>query len=171
MNFKLMTFLKKSLFLFIFLLTPAFCFSQSLETASSFIHQPQELAIWLSQGFKYEGEMPDYWQTAQETLNLRKGDCEDFAILSQAVLARLGINSSILIIKFKDLKQSHAICVWKDEQSFYNIISNRKLMQTKARTIKAAVQEKYPDWQSIIFTNPKKQYIKVVRREKEKGAK
>ncbi len=64
----------KRIFIIIFLLVPKLCFAQSLENISSLIHTPQELGAWLSRGFRYQGEMPDYWQSARETLDLKTGD-------------------------------------------------------------------------------------------------
>jgi hypothetical protein len=36
----------------------------------------------------------DYWQTPEETLSLRTGDCEDFAILLCTLLRAYGINEN-----------------------------------------------------------------------------
>ena len=149
----------------IFLLVPQLCFAQSLESASSLIHTPHELGVWLASEFRYQGEIPDYWQSAEETLNLKTGDCEDFAILAQAVLKNLGTDSDIMVIKFRGLKQTHAICMFKIN-GFYSFISNRKLIATKQTLIREAVQEKYPDWEKIILTNTKRQYVKIAIRGK-----
>lgn len=138
----------KKILMIIFLLTPTFCFAQGLENISGAIQTPQELGVWLANEFRYQGEIPDYWQSAEETLNLKTGDCEDFAILAQSVLKNLGIDSDIVIIKFRGLKECHAVCMFKIN-GFYNFISNQKLIQTKQTSIREAVQEKYPDWQRI----------------------
>ncbi|MDI6759020.1 MAG: transglutaminase-like domain-containing protein [Candidatus Omnitrophota bacterium] len=157
----------KKLFLSILCLLslPSLCLSQNIEGVTSFIHNPAQLSKWLSKEFRYELEFPDYWQPAQETLNSKKGDCEDFAILTQEILKGLGIKSDIIIVVLKDLKQSHALCMFKDGES-YSYFSNQNLIQTNAGTIKEAIQEEHPDWDSIVFTNAKKQYVKIIRREK-----
>lgn len=138
----------KNIFIIIFLLVPTLCFAQSVENISSLVHTPQELGVWLASEFRYQGEIPDYWQSTEETLNLKTGDCEDFAILAQDVLKNLGIDSDMVIIKFRGLKESHAVCMFKIN-GFYSFISNQKLIQTKQTSIREAVQEKYPDWQKI----------------------
>lgn len=152
-------------FILSLLLIPQFCLAQGVNNLPSFISSPQQLSQWFLKEFKYVGEMPDYWQSAEETMNLRQGDCEDFAILAQAILGRLGINSQIAIVKFKGLNQSHAICIWQ-ENGFYNFISNQTLIQTKAGSVKEAIEEKYPDWEQITFTSPKGEHLKVVKRDK-----
>jgi len=154
---------KELIFLLLFLLIPLSCFAQNLEEVLLFIHTPQQLSNWLLNEFEYVGEIPDYWQKPKETLNLRKGDCEDFAILSQEVLAHLGMESEILIIKFKNLRRGHAICIYKDE-GFYSFISNQKLIRTKANSIEGIIEGVYSDWERIIFTNSKREYTKVIRR-------
>lgn len=156
---------KKIILPLLFLLIPLSCFAQSLEEVLLSIHTPQQLSNWLLNEFEYVGEIPDYWQKPKETLNLKKGDCEDFAILSQKILAHLGMESEILIIKFKNLRGGHAICIYKDK-GFYSFISNQKLIKTKASSIKEAIEKVYPDWERIIFTNSKRQHLKVVSRQK-----
>lgn len=144
---------------------PRLSLAQPLDAVTSFIRTPPELSAWLSREFRYEMEIPDYWQQAEETLDTRKGDCEDFAIFSQAVLRRLGIRSDIVIIKFKGLNLSHAISIFKNGE-FYSFFSNQKLVQTKGRSVTEAIQERYPDWDKIIFTNVQKQTLKVILRNK-----
>ncbi|MBN1527029.1 MAG: hypothetical protein JW919_05575 [Candidatus Omnitrophica bacterium] len=141
------------------------CFAQSqhVEQAPSSMSTPQEIARWLSRNFTYEMEWPDNWQSSSETARLKKGDCEDFAVLSQALLARLGIKSDIVIIRFKDLKVAHAICAWKYGK-YYSFMSTRQLYETNATSIEEAVEKYFPDWQKIIFTDAKKHYAKVITR-------
>mgnify|MGYP001605926310 CR=1 FL=1 len=156
---------KKIILIFCLLSLPVSCFAQSLAGVTSSVHNPAQLSKWLSNNFRYELEFPDHWQPAQETLDLKKGDCEDFAILAQNILKELGIESFIVIVNLKDFKQSHAICVFKDDK-YYSFFSNQILVQTGAASIEGAVQEGYPDWASIIFTNSKKQSVKIVSRKK-----
>lgn len=51
--------------------------------------------------YKSDGDV-DYWQSAEETLELRTGDCEDQAILLASIIGALGGNARVNII------QSHA---------------------------------------------------------------
>jgi len=138
----------------------AVSFAQGVESIPSYVTTPAQLSQWLTADFKYETEMPDYWQPAEETIDLKKGDCEDFAILAQAALEQLNIPSQIVVINFKDLpNQAHAVCVFKTGD-FYNFITNQQLIQTNASTISAAIQGQYPDWEKITFTNAKKENLR-----------
>jgi len=152
---------KIGLILSIFLSLSAPSYAQTIAEVANFVHTPFELTNWLSHNFAYEMELPDHWQGAKETLELKKGDCEDFAILNQAVLGQLGIASEIVIVKFKGLNLSHAICIFKNGE-FYSYFSNKELVQTKARSIKEAIEKEYPDWEKLIFTNAKKENLKIV---------
>lgn len=142
---------------------PCFAQSQHVEQIPSSMRTPQDIARWLSRNFTYEMEWPDTWQSSSETASLKKGDCEDFAVLTQELLARLGIKSDIVIVRFKDLKVAHAICVWKYGE-FYNFMSNRQIYETNATSVEEAVQKYFPDWQKIIFTDSNKHYAKVITR-------
>jgi len=142
---------------------PSFCFSQNQALAPVLISitTPEQLAQWFLTDFRYETEMPDTWQNASETLEIKKGDCEDFAILAQDMLNKMGIQSDILIIKFTGLNQQHAICIFKEGDN-YSFISNQELIRTGAATLKEAIQEQYSDWESITFTNAKKDILNLV---------
>jgi len=57
---------------------------------------------------------PDYWATANETLNRGRGDCEDFAIAKLQMLRRAGIaDKDLYLVVVKDLvrRADHAILV------------------------------------------------------------
>lgn len=54
----------------------------------------------------------DHWSTPDETLARLSGDCEDYAILKMAVLARLGVPVSameIVVVKDTDRRLFHAV--------------------------------------------------------------
>ncbi|MGJ8573105.1 MAG: transglutaminase-like cysteine peptidase [Hoeflea sp.] len=54
----------------------------------------------------------DQWSTPNETLGRRSGDCEDYAILKMALLARLGIPVTameIVVVKDTDRRLFHAV--------------------------------------------------------------
>ncbi|MCU0651413.1 MAG: hypothetical protein MUC39_00505 [Candidatus Omnitrophica bacterium] len=149
----------------ILLSLPTICLARQVEDVASFIHSPEELSEWLPQNVQYELEMPDYWQSAEETLKRHKGDCDDFAILSSAILSELKIPNQVLIIKFRGISLSHAVCAFKSGE-FCAFVSNGQIISTKAYLIRGAVEEAYPDWETIVFTNANKDRLKVVSRNK-----
>jgi hypothetical protein len=136
------------------------CFAQGLETPST-INSPENLAGWLAKNFRYELKLTDAWQTPQETVSLKKGDCDDFALLAQAVLKKLGIKSDVVIIKFRGLNVLHAICIWKDKTGLYSFISNCKLTRTGKADIQQAIAKFYPDVKSIIYTDQNMRFTKT----------
>jgi len=138
--------------------------AQNLAAVPAYVQSPVHLSHWLKSEFSYETEMPDRWQPAEETVAARKGDCEDFAILAKAVLEEMNIAGEILIINFKGLRgQAHAVCIFKNND-YYSIISNQQLIKTRAATIEAAMDEQYPDWESITFTTENREELKFVSR-------
>lgn len=124
---------------------------------------------WFTNEFTYAWEGPDRWQTVDETIDSKMGDCEDFAILSQALLKERGVGSELIIVKFEGMNISHVVCVWK-EKEHYSFMSNRKLIRTSSNSIEDAVEEIYPDWGKIIFTNAKKQFKRIIRKKNSSAA-
>jgi len=139
-------------------------FSKDFKNIPSSIQTPQALAEWLSSEFSYRMELVDQWQKPQETIDSKAGDCEDFAILASACLTRLGIANNVIILKFRDLDISHAVCLWKDKDGSYNFISNGKLQRTGKRHIESAIGKFYPDCEKIIFQEPGKYCKKAMAR-------
>lgn len=107
--------------------------------------------------------MPDRWQTPAETINLRRGDCEDFAVLSQELLDGVGIRCEIAIIKFQGLDISHAICIWQDGDN-YKFMSNQELVETRESSLERAVGKMYPDWERVVFTDTQNRINKIIKR-------
>lgn len=126
----------------------------------------RDVSKWLSSEFTYQWEMPDRWQSPAETINLRKGDCEDFALLSQTLLDEVGIRCEIAIIKFERLNVSHAVCIWQEKDNV-NFMSNSDLVETKASSIEEAIEKNFPDWERVIFTNTERKNDKVLKRAKQ----
>jgi predicted transglutaminase-like cysteine proteinase len=58
---------------------------------------------WVAASIEYETDeeqwgVEDYWQTPEETLSLRTGDCEDFAILLCTLLRAYGIDGQHIYV-------------------------------------------------------------------------
>jgi len=90
-------------------------------------------AEWLSQNTSYRKDIEgDIWASPSETLKKRKGDCEDFAFLSERVARLLGYESHILILSNR--KSSHSICAFEMD-GFFFIFNNNRLQKTRARSL------------------------------------
>ena len=137
-------------------------FSQGLEGIPDSVRSPQALVNWFASEFKSHLELIDEWQSPQETIGLKKGDCEDFAILASEVLKHLGVDNDILIVKFASGRIAHAICAWKDKNRNFSFISNKKLFHTGEKTIECVIEKYYPDWETIILTNENGHYLRTL---------
>jgi len=69
----------------------------------------------------------DWIQQPEVTWGLKTGDCEDFAVLTQALLRQIGIESSILSVIMRPMKYSHAVCVFRS-CDYWHYFSNGKLV-------------------------------------------
>lgn len=132
--------------------------SLSLADIALRVKTPEALAGWLSSDFLYELALADGWRPPEETIKLKKGDCDDFAILARAVLEELGIKSDIVVLKFRGLSIVHAICLWKDARGNISFISNQKLFHTAEPDIRRAILKHYPDLETIIYTDKDMRY-------------
>ena len=137
-----------SLVILVFLCPPV-SFSQDAESVFHSIRSPEELALWLSEEFLYRWRLPDKTQTLGETLHSKEGDCEDFAVLASSALTRIGIPNEVLVLRFRDLKIAHAICVWQGKNGLYSFISSQELIYTKKETIEGVIKKFYPDCEKI----------------------
>lgn len=128
------------------------------------LRSPKDLANWLSKDFTYQWRMPMATQSAEETIETKQGSCLDFAILSQNVLAGMGIHCDIAVIKFTDLNIRHAICIWKDDKG-YSFMTNKEYVQTELQSVEQAVAREYPDWEEITFMSPDNKYGRIIKSE------
>ena len=137
--------------------------SLSLADIASRVKTPEALAGWLSSNVCYEFAMGDGWQAPEEIVKLKKGDCDDFAVLAKAILKELGIKSDVVVLRFKGLSIAHAVCVWKDANGNISFISNRELHQTDQPDVRQAILKYYPDLETIIYTDKDLHYIRFVK--------
>lgn len=126
------------------------------------------LSKWLKKNIHYKSDRiaGDYWQPPDETLKVKTGDCEDFAILVQVLLAEVGIPSEIVFIGLKKgIKNStHAICAF-EQGGLYGYFSGPYLHQPFASSIQQLVNEKYPHWTAIAEIKfPTREKIFLARR-------
>lgn len=93
----------------------------------------EQYAEWLKNNILYhpDGKI-DSWAPALETLSTGKGDCEDFALLTSAVVRVMGYQPKVLI--FARGKQWHAVCVF-NQNGRYVWFDNNALKTTDAQTL------------------------------------
>lgn len=82
---------------------------------------------WVNQSITYGEDREvwasrDYWATAGETLSLRRGDCEDLAILKYQMLLALGVDPQDMYLTLaRDLARNadHAVLIVRHGERFY----------------------------------------------------
>ena len=109
---------------------------------------PTDISDWLLQNitYTYDKEIHnkyDYWQTPIETVELKTGDCEDYAILSGELLKEIGVKSVLVGLQTSLTKSGHGICIFKYNSETYSILDCGNLKETPYRTIREIVVKEY----------------------------
>lgn len=120
------------------------------------IKTPEQLEEWLQDNCQYCSEKGiDIWQTPNTTIARKKGDCEDFAILSYSILKKLGYEAKIFMLDNIEIGQSsHAICIYKEKDNYY-FFSNQKLYKLQYKSVKELIESFYPEYEHIYEVNTK----------------
>ena len=87
----------------------------------------------------------DHWQSPEEFLARKVGDCEDYALLARALLRRRGITAHVLSL-FGQEGYAHTVCVFLDAQGRYNVIDVDRARFPRAKTLEALASWLYPGW-------------------------
>jgi len=94
------------------------------------IKSVEDYAVWLRSNITYRlHEDKDIWTEPGVTIDKRRGDCKDIALLNMAFLRVFGYRSKIFAMA--RLYDNHAICVFKKEGR-YCWFDNTKLNETSA---------------------------------------
>lgn len=110
---------------------------------------PESVAHFLRQNVALEEDSRlfgrvEYWQTPEEMLLRRKGDCEDYAILTQALLERLGFEAFVFSL-YGRRGYAHTVTVFKDNGR-YHVMNQDRLIRFNAKTLEEVASWMYPDW-------------------------
>ena len=125
------------------------------------IHQlqtPETITRFMWKYFRVESDQrqfgtEEYWQSPEELLRNRQGDCEDFAIFAHQILKSHGWNSFLMNIYGG--RFPHTVCVFK-ENGTYHVIDGTDLIRTKTTDLKALISEIDPFWkEGAIVTHQK----------------
>lgn len=110
---------------------------------------PDQLAQYLRRNVVFQDDalqfgLVDYWQDPEELLERRQGDCEDYALLAQAVLARLGREAFVFSL-YGRAGYAHTVCVFV-EDGRYSVINQDRLVWYRAGSLKELADLLYPTW-------------------------
>jgi len=99
----------------------------------------EDYSKWLKANIRYnEDGSDDVWADPEETIKRRKGDCEDFTLLTAEVLRGLGYKPHFLALVREG--EAHAICVFKKD-GVYMWFDNTTLKTSEARTLRDFARE------------------------------
>ncbi len=137
-------------------------FSQSplsIQNLSNELTSPEKIARFLWRNFSYEKDQTQFgteerWQSADEFLSTRKGDCEDFAVLAKELLNQSGRKAFLLNIYGS--RYAHTICVYV-ENGKYNAIDGSELKQINAQDMNSLISEICPQWNRAAITELSKE--------------
>ena len=87
----------------------------------------------------------DHWQIPEEFAARKTGDCEDYALLAQALLRRNGIDAFIFSL-FGEDGYAHTVGVFVDEQGHYNVIDASRIRYVRAKSLDALASWLHPAW-------------------------
>jgi len=108
--------------------------------------------------YKYESDAEqfdyeDYWQTTEEMIENKKGDCEDFAILTQAILKELDIKSQLIGLWWEERDftttykmYGHMLLVFQDENDKYSFMDNQFYVAAEKETIEELFEFYTDNW-------------------------
>ena len=90
---------------------------------SNKIRTLQDYSHWLNENIEYHEEpFPDPWIGPEALLASRRGDCEDYALLTMNVMRVLGFQPKVLALvrinRNGQIVRSHAICVVKSKTGY-----------------------------------------------------
>ena len=92
-----------------------------------------DYAAWMAANLSYkQDQLQDKWEPPESMLDSKKGDCEDFAFLTAAVLKVLGYEPHFLAL-IKN-SRTHAICAFQKDGHFV-WFDNAKINRTPARSL------------------------------------
>jgi len=127
--------------------------------------------------YKYESDIKqfdveDYWQTAEEMIKNKRGDCEDFAILVQAILKELDIESQLIGLWWEEKDftttykwYAHMIVVFQDENDKYSFMDNQIYIASEKETIEELFEFFTDNWYEYVVYNSDGTEIETVRNE------
>lgn len=119
------------------------------------IDSPKNLSKFMRKNFKFVEDRDnfgkvDYWQSPEEMLQLKKGDCEDFALFADAALKELGFESEVVSI-YGPNQFAHTVTAFKQDGK-WRVFNDGKLYKYDTDTIEASISKINAQWSWAAFT-------------------
>jgi hypothetical protein len=111
--------------------------------------------------YDYVMDKVEHFQSPEETIKRKKGDCDDFAILTNYWLKNLGYESEMYIAYFEDA--AHAFTVFKDSRGTYRLFTSMYLSYCTSKDLSVlldryttSLKSECGELKSIYVFNPHK---------------
>ncbi|HTL47462.1 MAG TPA: transglutaminase-like domain-containing protein [Verrucomicrobiae bacterium] len=122
--------------------------SLDFQTLTTKLSTPEDLAKYMWRNFRYENDQSnfgkaEYWQSPEEFMENKAGDCEDFALFASEILKQQGKKTFLLNIYGSGF--AHTICVFV-ENGKYNAMDGTDVKRINANDLPSLMNEIYPQW-------------------------
>ena len=104
------------------------------------IHSLEDYSHWLQNNISYQKDFQENWESPQETLKKKYGDCKSYAFLNAAILKVMGFQPRILALARPAGAGGHAVCVFQKD-GYYLWFDNSRLKKTCAQDLKTLEKE------------------------------
>lgn len=104
---------------------------------------------WITDHLDYRQDLDhDQWSDPETTLKSQRGDCEDFAFLSSAVVRVFGYEPHF--IAMQQGRRAHAICAFQ-KNGYYHWFDNAELKSSPARSLPELVRHLASNYRYSFF--------------------
>ena len=124
--------------------------SALLDHLASTYTTPKTIAAFLHKNFTFTrdeelfGEA-DRWQSPEEFVTRKAGDCEDYALLARTLLRRNGMEAFVFSVFGKE-GYAHTVCVFVNHRGRYNVIDVDKLRVLDVKSLEGVASWLAPAW-------------------------
>jgi len=124
-------------------------FPQAFQQVAVSLSNPESIAHYMWKNFSVESDQTQFgqeekWQSPEELLINRRGDCEDFARFAYEILKSNGTKAWLVSIYGRGY--GHTIVVFQ-EKGFYHAIDGTEVKRFNAKSLLQVFEKIYPFWQ------------------------
>ncbi len=121
----------------------------SMESAARACATPDQISRFLRENVLFQEDQSlfgqaDYWQTPEELLARRKGDCEDYALLACDLLLRQGKEAFVFSL-YGEKGYAHTVCVFVEGGRF-SVLNQDRLVRYGASSLEELAGQLYSGW-------------------------
>ena len=126
-----------------------------LNEVAAIYTNPQALERFMKTSMTYATDQvlfqeADHWQSPEEFLTRRSGDCEDFALFVEAVMQKQGRQAYVLSL-YGNSDYAHTVGVFY-EKGGYNVFDEKGITYYKAKSFEQLATLIHPGWTNAALT-------------------